>query len=265
MTNETMISVYLKQLRLSTMRNHYQEIEQQALENHWSYGKYLATLCDAEVTHREQQRLSRYLKESRLPREKTLSTFDFKIAQTIHAAQIEALAENVSWVNKAENVIIFGPSGVGKSHIAIAIGHGLVQEGVRVLFTSTLRLVQQLQEAHKEYRLSAAMDKLSRFDVIILDDFGYVKKDMAETNVLFEFIAERYETGSLIITANQPFSEWDHIFPDTMMTVAAVDRLIHHAVIITIQEESYRRLESEKKRVQMQQALDKKMTADKLK
>lgn len=245
-----MIGVYLKRLCLSTIKNHYEEIEQEALEKHWSYGKYLATLCDMEVAHREEQRLGRYLKESKLPPGKTLSTFDFKAAKTIHAAQIEALAENVNWVNKAENLIIFGPSGVGKSHIAAAIGHQLIQEGIRVLFTSTLRLVQQLQEAHKECRLSVAIDKLSRFNVIILDDLGYVKKDMVETSVLFEFIAARYETGSLIITGNQPFSEWDKIFPDNMMTVAAVDRLIHHAVIITIQEESYRKIESEKNQAQ---------------
>lgn len=250
MTNETMIGVYLKRLCLSTIKNHYEEIEQQALDNHWSYKKYLATLCDIEVAHREGQRLARYLKESKLPQGKTLATFNFKEAPTIHAAQIEALAENISWIKQAENLILFGPSGVGKSHIAAAIGHQLIQEGIRVLFTSTLRLVQQLQEAHKEYRLSIAIDKLSKFNLIILDDLGYVRKDMAETNVLFEFIAARYETGSLIITANQPFSEWDKIFPDHMMTVAAVDRLIHHAVIITIQEESYRKMESEKKQAQ---------------
>lgn len=130
---------------------------------------------------------------------------------------------------------------MGKSHIAAAIGHAFIDQGMRCLFTPTTNLVQTLQLARKEYRLPDAMAKLDKYALLILDDIGYVKKDESETNVLFELIAHRYETGSLIITANQPFSEWDKIFPDSMMAVAAIDRLVHHATIINIQDESYRR------------------------
>lgn len=246
MTHEVTTPLMLKQLYLSTIKLYFEETAEQAQKQHWSYQKYLATLCEMELSHRLEQRLARRLKESKLPQGKTLSTFDFKVAKSINSAQIQALSENISWVKKAENLILFGPSGVGKTHIAAAIGHSLIQQDIRVLFVSTMTLVQQLQQAYKDYHLPEALTKLSRFELIILDDIGYVKKDVQETSVLFELIAERYESGSLIITANQPFSEWHQIFPDNMMAVAAIDRLIHHATIITLQEESYRKIEAEK-------------------
>ena len=138
-------------------------------------------------------------------------------------------------------MLLFGPSGVGKTHLAAAIGHGLIEQGVRVRYFATTALVQQLQLAREQLRQEDALHKLDRYRALILDDFGYVKKTEQETHVLFELIAHRYETGSLIITSNQPFAEWDRIFPDQMMTVAAVDRLIHHATIIEVSSDSYRR------------------------
>ncbi|XVN41532.1 MAG: ATP-binding protein [Rickettsia endosymbiont of Argas persicus] len=129
----------------------------------------------------------------------------------------------------------------GKSHLAAAIGYALVEKHVKVLFISTTKLVQLLQAARKEYRLPNELTKLDKYDVIILDDIGYVRKDEGETHVLFELIAQRYESGSMIVTANQPFSEWDSIFTTNSMTVAAIDRLIHHATILEIQSDSYRR------------------------
>lgn len=156
------------------------------------------------------------------------------------------MADNPSWVKQANNLIIFGPSGVGKSHLASAIGYRLIERGTRVLFSSTTAMIQKLQEARKNHRLPEALAKLGRIPLLILDDIGYAKKDEQETSVLFELIAERYETSSLIITANQPFSEWDKIFPDNMMAVAAVDRLIHHGTILNINEQSYRRTQSAK-------------------
>ena len=170
-----------------------------------------------------------------------MDTYDFKEAPSVNAAQISALADNVSWVNDANNLMIFGPSGVGKTHLASAIAYQLIQHGARVLYTSTISLVQKLQAARAEYKLQDVINRLSRYPLLILDDFGYVKKDEAETNVLFELIAQRYETRSLLITSNQAFSEWDKIFPDNVMAVAAIDRLVHHATIISIQDESYRK------------------------
>ena len=132
----------------------------------------------------------------------------------------------------------------GPMHLAAAIGHGLTEQSVRVRYFATTALVQQLQLARKQLRLEDALHKLDRYAALILDDFGYVKKTEQETQVLFELIAHRYETGSLIVTSNQPFAEWDRIFPDQMMTVAAVDRLVHHATIIEVSSDSYRRKEA---------------------
>lgn len=247
MHNIATLPLLLKQLGLSSMYNHWEEVAETAQNQSWTYPQYLKTLTELETSARYQSRVQRHLKESKLPAGKTLATFDFKTTKSINPAQIKALAENTGWVKKAENIIIFGPSGVGKTHIAAAIADSLVTQGIRVLFISTTILVQRLQLARSAYKLPEAINKLSRFPLLILDDIGYAKKDEAETNVLFELIAERYETGSIIITANQPFSEWNNIFPDNMMAVAAIDRLVHHSTIINIKAESYRKLQAEKK------------------
>ena len=169
-----------------------------------------------------------------------MSNFNFKANKNINPAQINALAGTDSWIKKANNIIIFGPSGVGKTHIAAAIGYRQIELGNKVKFLQTSHLVQLLQQSKAQFRLKDLLIKLDRIPLIILDDIGYVKKDEHETSVLFELICHRYETGSLIITANQPFSEWDYIFPDNMMAVASIDRLVHHSNIINIDGESYR-------------------------
>lgn len=151
------------------------------------------------------------------------------------------LADDASWVERAENCLIFGPSGVGKSHLSAALARRILEAGRRVKFFSATALVQQLQQAKQDLLLQAALKKLDRFDLLVLDDLGYVKKSEAETSVLFELIAHRYERKSLLVTANQPFSQWESIFPDSMMTVAAIDRLVHHALILEIKAQSYRR------------------------
>ncbi|MEA2096043.1 MAG: IS21-like element helper ATPase IstB [Candidatus Cloacimonadota bacterium] len=247
MRDATTLPLLLKQLYLATMYKNWESLAQEAQEHHWTYPRYLAALSEQEIAARYNKRIKRYTKDSKLPSGKSLATFDFSITKSINQAQIGALAENISWIKNAENVVIFGPSGVGKSHLASAIGHAMIAQGIRTLFTSTTALVQKLQAAKNEYKLPEALNKLSRFPLLILDDIGYVKKDEHETSVLFELIANRYESESLIITANQPFSEWDSIFPDNMMAVAAIDRLIHHSVIINIKEQSYRKNQAEKK------------------
>lgn len=235
------VPLLLKQLALPTMLRHWDELEKQAQEKQWPYAQYLANLAELEVNVRCQNRIARHTKESKLPPGKSLATFDFAQASSINKPQIQALADNPSWVKNASNVIIFGPSGVGKTHLAAAIGYRMIEQGYRCLFTSTTTLVQKLQAARQQYQLPEMLNKLARFPLLILDDIGYVKKDDTETSVLFELIAQRYESASLIITANQPFAEWDTIFPDNMMAVAAVDRLIHHATIISIKEDSFRK------------------------
>jgi len=152
-----------------------------------------------------------------------------------------ALADSDAWLDQGANILCFGPSGVGKSHAAAAIGYALIERGRRVLFTRTTDMVQRLLAAKRDLSLPALLAKLDRFDAIILDDLGYARKDQTETAVLFELIAERYERRSLVVTCNQPFGEWDKIFPDPAMTVAAIDRLVHHATILEFDAESYRR------------------------
>ena len=159
----------------------------------------------------------------------------------ISKAQVTAMAAGDSWLAKGANVLMFGPPGGGKSHLAAAIGLALIENGWRVLFARTTDLVQKLQVARRELQLENAIAKLDKFDLLILDDLAYVTKDQAETSVLFELISARYERRSILITANQPFGEWNRVFPDPAMTLAAVDRLVHHATIFEMNVESYRR------------------------
>lgn len=151
------------------------------------------------------------------------------------------LTTDMRWLKQAHNCLIFGPSGVGKTHLAAAVAHAVIDFGARAKFFSATALVQQLQQAKLHLQLPALLKRLDRFDLLVVDDLGYVKKSEAETSVLFELIAHRYERKSLLVTANQPFSQWHHIFADDMMTVAAVDRLVHHALIVEIKADSYRK------------------------
>jgi DNA replication protein DnaC len=241
MVNTATLPLLLKQLGLPTIFNHYETRAEEAAEKHWTYTEYLSVLSELELASRRQKRILRHIKESKLPSGKSIDTFDFKVTKSINPAQIKALADNNSWVKQANNLVIFGPSGVGKTHLACAIAYRMIEQGSRALFTPTTALVQKLQKARAEFKLNDALAKLARYPLLILDDISYVKKSESETSVLFELIADRYENNSLIITSNQPFGEWDQIFPDNTMAVAAIDRLIHHATVLNIQEPSYRK------------------------
>ena len=176
--------------------------------------RFLAALAEHEIAERSRRRLERHLAEARLPPGKTLDSFDFEAVPVVSKAQVMALAAGDAWLNNGANLLLFGPPGGGKSHLAAALGFALVENGWRVLFTRTTDLVQRLQIARRELALEAAIAKLDKFHLLILDDIAYVTKDQAETSVLFELISARYERRSLLITANQPFGEWGKIFPE---------------------------------------------------
>src|ERR1700689_2963081 len=156
----------------------------------------------------------------------------------ISRAHVLALAANDGWLEKGGHILCFGPPGSGKSHLAAGLGHALVENGFRVLFTRTTDLVQRLQVARQALTLEAAVAKLDKYHLLILDDLAYVHKSQAETSVLFELIAARYERRSMLITANQPFKDWGNVFPDPAMTVAAIDGLAHHSAIFAMKVES---------------------------
>jgi len=235
------LPLLLNELRLPAISRLWQDIAARADKEGWPAARFLSVLAELEIAERAKRRIERHLVESRLPPGKTLDAFDFNIVPMLSKAHVMALASGDTWLAKGANVLLFGPPGSGKSHVAAALGRALVENGYRVLFVRTTDLVQRLQVERQAMQLAAAIAKLDRFHLLILDDIAYVTKDQAETSVLFELIAARYERRSLMITANQPFGDWNKVFQDPAMTVAAIDRLVHHATIFEMNVESYRR------------------------
>jgi DNA replication protein DnaC len=231
----------LTALRLPTVARLWPDFCARADKEGWPAARLLTALAELELAEREQRRIQRHLAEARLPAGKTLDGFDFTLVPSLSKAHLMALAEGDAWLKGGHNILAFGPPGTGKTHAAAGLGQELIRRGYRVLFTRTTDLVQHLQAARQALTLAHEIKRLDRFDLLILDDLSYVQKDQAETSVLFELIAARYERRSIMITANQPFSGWDSVFPDKAMTVAAIDRLVHHASILEMNVESFRR------------------------
>jgi DNA replication protein DnaC len=235
------LEIMLQELHLRSFQHHLKDFQQQAIDKTWSYTDFLTKLCEEELARRFQVRVANWTRESHLPAGKSFANLTLSDLPATAQQAVLHLKEDHQWALHAENILLIGPSGVGKSHLAAALGCHLIDQGVRVKWLSAADLVQQLQKAKNTLELMTYMTRMDKYRVLIIDDIGYVKKSDGETQVLFEFIAHRYESGSLIITSNQPFSQWDQIFPDAQMTVAAVDRIIHHAHIIEIGGESYRK------------------------
>lgn len=235
------LPLMLKALRLGTLQNHWETLARKAVAEQWRPERYLSELCALELASREDKRLQRYLKEATLPPGKLLGAFDFNVVSGVTRPQVTQLISHRGWIKRGQNVLLFGASGIGKTHLACSIAYGLIDHGVRVKFTAATELVQRLQRAKEELKLTDYLLKLDKYAVLVIDDLGYVRKTEQESSVLFELIAHRYERHSLIITSNQGFQDWDQLFDDTVMTVAAIDRLVHHATIIQCEGDSYRR------------------------
>jgi len=248
MLNEQIIDI-LKQLHMPTMRRSYEEVASQARAESWSYEQYLLELLKLECEMRRQNRITRNLRISKLPPSKTFDNFDKSRLPIKVAAHLDILS-NGSFLNRAENILAFGNPGSGKTHLLCAIGHTLIEHGKRIFFTSCSQLVQDLLIAKKELELTKKLRKLSNFDAVIIDDLGYVQQSREEMEVLFTFMADRYEQGSLMITSNLPFSKWEQIFKDPMTTAAAIDRLVHHSVILELNIDSYRMKQAEKNKTE---------------
>jgi DNA replication protein DnaC len=239
MTIDEQILDYLKQLHMPTMRGCYQQIADSARKESFSYEQYLLELLRLESEARRQNRIARNLRASKLPPSKTLDDFDKKRLPVKVAAHLNVLTDG-SFINRCENVLAFGNPGSGKTHLLCAIGHKLIEQGKRILFICCSQLVQDLLIAKRDLAISKVLKKLSRYDAVIIDDIGYVQHSRQEMEVLFTFLADRYERSSLMITSNLPFSKWDQIFKDPMTAAAAIDRLVHHSVILELNIESYR-------------------------
>ncbi|MCH8300836.1 MAG: ATP-binding protein [Candidatus Marinimicrobia bacterium] len=237
----------LKELHLPTVRECYREQADMARRESLGYEAYLLSTVEREREVRWQNRIVRLTKGSKLPLEKTLESFDRKRLPKRVDDQVSTLLEG-SFTDRSENVLAFGNPGSGKTHLLCAIGHELIQQGKRVLFVQCNLLVQNLLIAKRDLELSRLLKRLGKYDALIIDDIGYVQQSREEMEVLFTILADRYERGTVMITSNLPFSKWEKIFKDPMVTAAAIDRLVHHSVILELNLPSYR-LEKSKKKI----------------
>ena len=238
---------YLRELHLPTMRSGFEELARQAEQETLSYERYLLTLAERECQDRRQRRIERLLHQSRLPLEKDLAGFDLKRLPAKVARQVRTLLDG-TFVDRKENLLAFGKPGSGKTHVLCAIGQELIRQGRKVYFSTCSLMVQELLIAKRDLKLSRLIKKLAGYEALILDDLGYVQQSREEMEVLFTLLAERYERGSVMITSNLPFSKWEAIFKDPMTTAAAIDRLVHHCVILELNIPSYRMEQAKKNR-----------------
>ncbi len=245
-SNKEKLADCFKALFLSGVRDYYEELSHVAEQETLRYEDYLLELLLREREVRYNKRIARLLKASKLPLEKNLENFDIKRLPPKLQHKVKTLLDG-SFVDSKDNILAFGNPGSGKTHLLCAIGLELVQKNRRVRYTTSSLLVQELLIAKRDLELEKLLNKLARFDVIIIDDFGYVQQTREEMEVLFTLMNHRYERGSIMITSNLPFSKWESIFKDPMTTAAAIDRLVHHSVILEMNIPSYR-MEAAKER-----------------
>jgi len=240
------VAEYLKELNLSQIRENYPLLAQKAQDESLSYEEFLHELLEQQCIYRRHKRLERFLRESQIPLEKNMAAFDLKRLTRKVVNQVKELQKG-TFVKHTENVLAFGNPGSGKTHLLCALGQELIHErGLKVYFARCDLLVQELLIAKRDLELPRYLKKISRYNVLIIDDLGYVQQNREEMEVLFTLLAERYERGSIMLTSNLPFSQWEKIFKDPMVTAAAIDRLIHHSVILELNVPSYRMANAKK-------------------
>lgn len=243
------LNEYLRELHLPAIRRCFEEKARQAERETLSYEHYLLELMERECQERRTNRITRLLQASKLPLEKTMDNFDMKRLPVKAARQVKALLDG-GFLDRRENVLAFGNPGSGKTHLLSALGQELIRQGRRVAFSTCVRLVQDLLRAKKDLRLSQFIKKLAYYEALVIDDIGYVQQSREEMEVLFTLLAERYERGSVLLTSNLPFSKWEAIFKDPMTTASAIDRLVHHSVILELNITSYRMEQAKKKKAE---------------
>ena len=230
--------------RTAPNSDNFGDLALKAANTHLTYETYLAEVVQCECVLREQRRIARLLRQSGLPADKTFRTLQLDRFPLVVQQQVEHLRGG-TFIADAVNIVAVGKPGVGKSHLLAALGHELILQGKAVLWTSTATLVQQLLAAKRDLRLPHALAKLNRYTCVFLDDIGYVQHERDEMEVLFTLLAERYERRSVAISTNLIFSEWERIFKDPMTTLAAIDRVVHHSVILDLMGmDSYRAQEA---------------------
>lgn len=233
------LPMLLRSFRLPAFVREYGRMAEQAAAEGLTHEQYLLALAEVEAAERSGRRTVRLLEESKLPRAKTLGSFEMERLPAKVRATFATLRDG-SFLERAVNVIAFGNPGTGKTHLLAGLGHELVRQNRTVLFAPVFQAVQRLLAAKRDLRLTQELRRLDRFEALILDDIGYVQQSREEMEVLFTLLAERYERRSVLITSNLVFSKWDQIFKDTMTTAAAIDRVVHHSVILELNVDSYR-------------------------
>jgi DNA replication protein DnaC len=236
----------LKRLHLPAFIAQHAQLGAMAANEGWAYEQYLLRLCEIELSQRETRKRGKLLAAARLPREKRLENFDRSRLKRNVERQFAALLDG-EFLRRAENVLVFGAPGGGKTHLLAGLGHKLIEQGHSVHFTSCVLLVQRLLQAKQELSLEKELRRLDKYEALIIDDLGYVQQSREEMELLFTLLAHRYERASVLLTSNLVFSEWERIFKDPMTTAAAIDRLVHHSVILELNLPSYRMEAAQKK------------------
>jgi len=238
-TRQSELEALLNAFHLPSFGRNYQQYARQAEKERIDHVGYLYQLSKLESEDRYNRKTDRLIRQARLPRGKTLEQFDLNRFEGLSESQVNELTSG-DCLDRAENILVFGNPGTGKTHLAAALGREWCLRGRHVLFMSASSLVQDLLAAKRDLRLNALLKRLDRFDALIIDDISYIPQDREETDVLFVLLSERYEQRSLVITSNLPFSQWDKVFKDAMTTMAAVDRLVHHSTVLELNGESFR-------------------------